>query len=82
MTTSASGTHRLKVGVIVDKYYVHPSALWKTTDGNHVAAYLASDVEETLDVMRAALMDAIEWADEYIPGDVYKRIKDAATREL
>lgn len=29
----------------MDLYYVHPSALWKTTDGNHIGAYLASEVD-------------------------------------
>lgn len=32
--------------------------------------------------MRAALMDAIEWASKDTPPDVYKRMKAAATRTL
>lgn len=29
----------------MDKYNVHPSALWSSTAGNHVAAYLAPNVD-------------------------------------
>ena len=41
-------------------------------------AQLQSVMKET----RAALLDAIEWADECIPPEVFRRIKDAATKSV
>lgn len=39
----------------MELYYVHPSALWKTSDGSHMGAYLANEVDARIEQLERAL---------------------------